>query len=86
MHANTSKQHQVVSDVYHLRSGDKRKQKQMKNTKRIKLENIYQSNISSCSNTGVDDFINLNKQNTQQYTDIIQLGEIFFLSYFQNTQ
>ena len=78
MHTNTSKQNQVASDVYNLRSGDKRKQTQMKNTKKIKLENIHQRNISSCKNTGVHDFIKLNKQSTQQFTEIIELGEIYF--------
>ena len=77
MHTNTSKQNPVASDVYHLRSGDKRKQKQMKNMKRQKLENIHQSNISSCSNTRAHDFIKLNKQHTQQYTDLIELGKIY---------
>ena len=77
MHANTSKQHQVVSDVYHLRSGDKRKQNQMKNTKRIKVENIHQRNISSLTNTGVHDFIKQNKKNTQKFTNLIEPGEIY---------
>ena len=83
MHKNTSKENPVVSDVYHLRSGDKRKQIQKKNTKRVKLENIHQRNISSCTNTGVHDFIKLNKQNTQQFTDIIELGEIYFSHIFK---
>ena len=78
MHTNTSKQNPSASDVYHLRSGDKRKQKQMKNTKRIKLENVHQRNISSCTNTGVHDFIKLNKQSTHQFTDLIEPGEIYF--------
>ena len=77
MHTNTSKQNPVASDVYHLRSGDKRKQKQMKNIKRQKLENIHQRNISSCTNTGDHDFIKLNKQNTQQITDLVKPGEIY---------
>ena len=78
MHNNTSKQKQAASDVYHLRSGDEMKQKQMKNIKRQKLENIDQSNISSCSNTGVHDFIKQNKQTTQHFSDLIQPGEIYF--------
>ena len=76
MHKNTSKENSVASDVYHLRSGDKRKQIQKKNTKRVKLENIHQRNTSSC--TGVHDFMKLNKQNTQQFTDLIEPGEIYF--------
>ena len=75
MHTNTSKQNPVASDVYHLRNGDKRKQKQMKNTKRIKLENTHQRNISSCTNTGVHDFIKVNKQKIQQYIDVVEPGE-----------
>ena len=77
MHKNTSKQNQVDSNVYHLRSGDKRKQKQMKNTKRINAENIHQRNISSCANTGVHDFIKQNKKNTQQFTNLIEPGDIY---------
>ena len=67
MHKNTLKQNSVASDVYHLRSGD---------NKKPELENILQSSIISGSNIGVHDFIKLNKQNTQQYTDLIELGEI----------
>ena len=69
MHKNTSKQNPVASDVYLSNSRDKQ---------RIKLENNHQRNTSSCANTGVHDFIKLNKQNTQQYTDLIELGEIYY--------
>ena len=65
MHKNTSRQSPVASDE----SSD------MNN---IKLENIHQRNISSCTNTGILDFIKVNKQNTHQYTDYIELGEINF--------
>ena len=78
MHKNTSKQNEIASDVYHFRSGDKRKQKQMKNTKKIKLVNIHQRNILSCTNAGVHNFIKLNKENIMQYTDLIKLGEFYF--------
>ena len=63
MNKNTSKQNPVASDVYHLRSGDKKKRK---------LENIHQSNILSCSNTAAHELIKLSKQNTQQYTDLLK--------------
>ena len=69
MHENTSKHNLVASDVHVVDSPNKKK---------INLENILQSNISSCKNTGVYDFIKLNKQNTQQYTDLIELGEIYY--------
>ena len=70
MHENTSKHNLVASDVHVVDSPNKKK---------IKLENILQSNISSCANTGFHDFIKLNKQNTQQYTDLIEQGEISLL-------
>ena len=70
MYKNTLKQNPVASDVYHLR-GDKKKRK---------LENIHQSNILSCSNTAAHELIKLSKQNTHQYTDLIELGEIYLYS------
>ena len=64
-----SKQKPVASDVDLLESPD---------IKKIKLERIQQSNISSCGNTGVQDSIKPNKQNIQQYTDLSRQGEIYF--------
>ena len=68
MYKNTSKRNPVASDVYHMKSGDKKK---------IKLESVHQRKILSCTNTAVQNFIKLNKQNTQQYTDLVELGEIY---------
>ena len=73
MNKDTEKQNPVSSDVSLLKSPDVQK---------IIVENIHQSNSSSCTNTGANDFIKLNKQNTQQFTDLIESGEIYFKSYF----
>ena len=62
----TSKHNLVASGVHFVDSSNKKK---------IKLENVLQSNISSCA-TGVHDYIKLNKQNTQQCSDLIEQGEI----------
>ena len=70
MNENTSNQNLVASGVHVVDSPNKKK---------INLENILQSNISSCANTRVHDFIKLNKENTQQYTDLIEQGEISLL-------
>ena len=73
MDKNTSKQSPVASDAILLKSPDK---------KNIKLENIHQSNTSSCAITGVHDFITLNKQKAQQHTDLNKLGKIYFTNLF----
>ena len=72
MHKNTSKHNLVTSGLDLLESSD---------IKKIKLESIHQNNSFSFSNTRVHDFIKLSKQQTQQYTDVIELSEINLLFY-----
>ena len=73
MDKNSSKQSPVASDASLLKSPDRMN---------IKVENIHQRNTSSCTITGVHDFIILNKQNAQQHTDLSKLGKIYFTNLF----